>query len=165
MHTLQSLNETLNMNSSSPKHSTDSDNSTIAANSTCQSSNSSNSNSGSFVATSDCSSLASPYTPPTSILGLPTSNNSFNIHCDTDYSTSSMDFMAFLAFTFEDCIAACAGYNQRVPSLHPNSTCYGVTFDLGVGENMGPSCFLKGRQNIAPSSRPGVSSSALLITD
>lgn len=164
MTTLQNLNATLNAANSSLRNSTGTDNSTSNAITACQTSNTQNSNSASFIPTSDCSSLASPYTPPTTILDASTSKNSFNIHCDTDYIHASADFMSFLAFTFEDCIAACASYNQRVPSLHPNSTCYGVSFDIGGGENHGPSCFLKGKQNLAPTSRPGISSSALLIT-
>ena len=160
MNTLQKFNATLNSNDSSDSNnSRGTDNSTSTTNTTCQ-----NTDAASFIPTSDCTSLASPYTPPTSILGLSTSNDSFNIHCDTDYMDASVDFMSFLAFTFEDCIVACASYNQRVPTLHPNSTCYGVSFDIGVGENQGPNCFLKGVQNLAPTSRPGTSSSALLIT-
>ena len=160
MNTLQKLNATLNAKDSSNSNgSRGTDNSTSTANTTCR-----NTDSSSFIPTSDCTSLASPYTPPTSILGLSTSDNSFNIHCDTDYGDTSVDFMTFLAFTFEDCIAACANYNQRVPALHPNSTCYGVSFDVGVNENQGPNYFLKGAQNLTPTSRPGVSSSALLIT-
>ena len=74
--------------------------------------------------------------------------------------------MTFLAFTFEDCIVGCATYNQRVPTLHPNSTCYGVSFDNYYGgENQEPNCYLKGVQNLAPTSKPGKSSSALLITN
>ena len=160
MNTLQNLNATLHANDSSPKDLNSTNNSTNTVKTTCQ-----NNNTASFIATSDCSSLASPYTPPTSMLGLSTSNNSFNIHCDTDYMQASVDFMSFLAFTFEDCVVACASYNQRVPSLHPNSTCFGVSYDLGVGENEGPNCFLKGAQNLVPASRPGVSSSALLIVN
>ena len=78
---------------------------------------------------------------------------------------ASVDFISFVAFTFEDCIAACASYNLRVPSLHLNSTCYGVSFDLGLGENQGPNCFLKGVPNLEATTRQGVSSSALLIVD
>ena len=160
MNTLQKINATLNTKDSSDgNNSRNTDNSTSTANTTCR-----NTDSASFIPTSDCTSLASPYTPPTSILGLSTSNDSFNIHCDTDYMHVSVDFMSLLAFTFEDCIVACASYNQRVPTLHPNSTCYGVSFDVGVGENQGPNCFLKGAQNLTPTSRPGISSSALLIT-
>ena len=153
MNTLQILNA----NASSSRNSTSSDSSTSITNSTCQ-----NSTSVSLNATSDCASLASPYTPAADSIGLTTSNNSFDIHCDTDYSHADADFMSFPALTFEDCIAACASYNQRVPSLHPNSTCYGVSFDL-VGRNQGY-CFLKGIQGITPTSRPGITSSALLVT-
>ena len=160
MNTLQKLNATLNVkDSSDSNNSLGIDNSTSTTNTTCQ-----NTDAASFIPTSDCTSLASPYTPSTGILGLSTSNFSFNIHCDTDYEDTSVDFITFLAFTFEDCIAACASYNQRVPTLHPNSTCYGVSFDVDVRENQGPNCFLKGVQNLAPTLRPGVSSSALLIT-
>lgn len=160
MNTLQKLNATLNAKDSSNSNSSrGTDNSTSTANTTCR-----NTDSASFISTSDCTSLASPYTPPTSILGLSTSNDSFNIHCDTDYMYASADFMSFLAFTFEACIVACASYNQRVPTLHPNSTCYGVNYNLGANEDQGPNCFLKGLQNLAPTSRPGISSSALLIT-
>ena len=152
MHTLQDLNARLNESSGA-------DNSSSTANTTCKSSDI-----ASLIPTTDCTSLASPYTPPASILGLSTSNNSFNIHCDTDYVDSSVDFMSFLAFTFEDCIVGCASYNQRVPSLHPNSSCYGVSYDNYGGENKEPNCFMKGGQNLAPTSKPGKSSSALLIT-
>lgn len=118
----------------------------------------------SFVPASDCSSLASPYTPSATVLWSTTSNNSFNVNCDTDHFDMSADLMSFTAFTFEDCITTCASYNQRVPSLRPSSTCYSVSFDHGVGEDQGPNCLMKGIQNLAPSSRPGVSSSAVLIT-
>ena len=117
-----------------------------------------------FVATSDCSSLASPYTPPSTNLGTTANNSSFNLYCDTDFGDVPADFISFVAYTFEDCIAACASYNQRVPSLHPKSTGYGATSDVGKSKGQGPSCFSKGIQNLAPTSRPGVSSSAMLIT-
>ena len=157
MNTLQKINATLNTKDSSDgNNSRSTDSSTSTANTTCR-----NTDYGSFIPTSDCTSLASPYTPPTSILDISTSNDSFNIHCDTDYIDASVDLMSFRAFTFEDCIVACASYNQRVPTLHPNSTCYGVSFDVS---NPKPNCFLKGAQNLAPTSRPGTISSALLIT-
>ena len=162
MNTVQKINATLNAKDSSDSNDPRAtDNSTSTANTTCR-----NTDPASFIPTSDCTSLASPYTPPPSILGLvlSTSKNSFNIHCDTDYIQGSADFMILIAFTFEDCIAACASYNQKVPTLHPNSTCYGVSFDVDVRENEGPNCFLKGVQNLAPTSRPGITSSALLIT-
>ena len=160
MNTIQKLNATLNANDSSDStNSSIGENSSSTKNATCN-----NSDAASFIPTSDCTSLSSPYTPLISILGAYRSNNSFNIHCDTDYIYGPADFMSFLAFTFEDCIMACASYNQRVPTLHPNSTCYGVTFDNDGGENRGPTCFMKGIQNLVPTSRPGISSSALLIT-
>ena len=160
MNTLQIFNATLNAkDSSNNNNSRGTDNSTSTTNTTCH-----YTDAASFIPTSDCASLASPYTPPKSILSLPTSNDSFNIHCDTDYIDASVDFMTLLAFTFEDCIVACASYNQRNPTLHPNSTCYGVSFDVDVRENEGPNCFLKGAQNLVQTSSPGLISSALLIT-
>ena len=151
MQKLQDLNVTLNAASHHPNDTT---------NATRQ-----NSDLASFTPTTDCTSLASPYTPSSNILGLPTSNESFNIHCETDYEDAdwSVDFMAFLAFTFEDCIVGCANYNQRVPTLHPNSTCYGVSFDNYGGENQKPNCYLKGVRNPAPTPNRNASS-ALLIT-
>ena len=126
MNTLQNLTATLHAGETPDRNnSTTTDN----PNAKCT-----NTNAASFVATSDCSSLASPYTPPSASLGTSTSNSSFNIYCDTDFEYVPADFLSFTAFTFEDCIAACASYNQRVPSLHPNSTCYGASFDLGIGE-------------------------------
>ncbi|KAM0798454.1 hypothetical protein BDR22DRAFT_964574 [Usnea florida] len=163
--TLQGLTATLNAKDSSDgnkSHGTE--NSTGTANTTCR-----NSDAASFIPTSDCTSLASPYTPQLYFEGIIAQNNSFNIHCDTDYPSSSLinsvDFMSFLAFTFEDCIVGCASYNQRVPSLHPNSTCYAVSFINSGGENHGPTCWLKGAQNLVPKSSPGETSSALLITN
>lgn len=161
MLTLQEVNATLNAKDSSDDNkSSRTDNSTSTANTTYQ-----NSDPAAFIPTSDCTSLASPYTPPTNILGLSTSTNSFNIHCNTDYVSPSVDFMSFVAFTFEDCIVGCASYNQRVPTLHPKSTCYAVSFDEYFGEDKTPNCFLKGAQNLAPTSKPGKVSSALLITN
>lgn len=58
----------------------------------------------------------------------------------------SADLMSFTAFTFEDRITACASHNQRVRG------------------NQGPDCFLKGMQSLRPSSRPGLSSNAVLIS-
>lgn len=67
---------------------------------------------GSFVATSDCSSLSSPYVPSLTSMALTSSNVSFNIKCDTDYSDPDADFLTVAVFTFEDCIAACASFNE-----------------------------------------------------
>lgn len=160
MSKLQNLNATLQASESSDRNSsTARDNSTSITDPTCN-----NTDTASFVATSDCSSLASPYTPPSINVGTAASNSSFNIYCDTDFDYVPADFISFVSYTFEDCIAACASYNQRVPVLHPNSTCYGASFDVGKSEGQGPSCFLKAIQNLTPTSRPGVTSSAMLIT-
>ena len=67
---------------------------------------------GSFIATSDCSSLSSPYVPSLTSMALTSSNVSFNIKCDTDYSDPDADFLTVAVFTFEDCIAACASFNE-----------------------------------------------------
>ena len=67
---------------------------------------------GSFVATSDCSSLSSPYIPSLTSMALTSSNVSFNIKCDTDYTDPDADFLTVAVFTFEDCIAACASFNE-----------------------------------------------------
>ena len=67
---------------------------------------------GSFVSTSDCSSLSSPYVPSLTSMALTSSNVSFNIKCDTDYSDPDADFLTVAVFTFEDCIAACASFNE-----------------------------------------------------
>ena len=45
-------------------------------------------------------------------MALTSSNVSFNIKCDTDYSGSDADFLTVAIFTFEDCIAACANFNE-----------------------------------------------------
>ena len=45
-------------------------------------------------------------------MALTSSNVSFNIKCDTDYSDPDADFLTVAVFTFEDCIAACASFNE-----------------------------------------------------
>ena len=75
---------------------------------------------GSFIATSDCSSLSSPYVPSLTSMALTSSNVSFDIKCGTDYSDPDADFLTVAVFTFEDCIAACASFNEvRFLTLHP----------------------------------------------
>lgn len=87
--------------------------------------------------------------------------HSFNIHCDTDRLYACVvDFIIFLAFTFDHCIVACASYDHRVPTLHRNSTYYGVSFDVNVGENEGLNCLLQGEQDLLPMSRLWIISSA-----
>ena len=79
---------------------------------TSTSSSSQNADPGSFISTSDCSTLSSPYIPTLTSMALTSSNVSFNIKCDTDYPDPDADFMTVAVFTFEDCIAACASFNE-----------------------------------------------------
>lgn len=76
------------------------------------SASSQDSNPESFVATSDCSSLSSPYIPSLTSMALTSSNISFEIKCGTDYWDPDADLMTVAVFTFEDCIAACASFNE-----------------------------------------------------
>ena len=76
---------------------------------------------GSFIATSDCSSLSSPYVPSLTSMALTSSNVSFDIKCGTDYSDPNADFLTVAVFTFEDCIAACASFNEVRFLLHTPS--------------------------------------------
>ena len=155
---MQNLNKKLSANASSPTTTSTEVKSTDIANSTCQ-----NSDPSTFNTTSDCGSLGSPYAPPDRSL-VTGKIESFDLHCHTDFSSNNTEFMAFTAFTFEDCIAACANFNQQAPFLYGNLTCYGASFVHGLGENMRPSCYLKGAQDIAPSSNADVDS-AMLITN
>ena len=158
MNTLQDLNLKLSANSSSPANTFIGVNSTDTANSTCQ-----NCNPSTFIATSDCGSLASPYTPPSKISRLRTDGKSFNLHCGTDFYDHNTDIVAFTAFTFEDCIGACATFNHQAAGLHGNLTCYCASFVQGSGENGGAMCFLKGIQNMPPQLKGNVDSARLII--
>lgn len=66
----------------------------------------------SFISTSDCSALSSPYIQIVTSTGLTSSKISFNAKCDADYNDPDAGFMTVAVFTFEDCIAACASYNE-----------------------------------------------------
>lgn len=102
MSTVQNLEIDINATSSSTTN-----------NDTCTAHNSvQNSNPETFIATSDCSALTSPYTPTLTSTALTSSNNSFDIKCGTDYADPDADLMTVAVFTFEDCIAACASFNQ-----------------------------------------------------
>ena len=158
MNTLQNLNMKLSVNASSPANISIGVNSTDIAKSTCQDSNPSR-----FIATSDCGSLASPYTPSRSSK-LKTDGKSFHLHCGTDFYLHETDIMAFTAFTFEDCIAACSTFNHQTAGLHGNLTCYCVTFAHGHRENGAPNCYLKGTQNIPPTSDGNVDSATLITS-
>ena len=154
---MQDPNTKLNANASSPANTSTQVKSTDIANSTSQ-----NSNPSTFITTSDCGSLDSPYTPPGRSLIRGKEIQSFDLHCGTDLSRKNTEFMGFIAFTFEDCIAACANFNQQAPTLHGNLTCYGASFVHDLGENGRPSCYLKGVQDIAPTSDPDVDSARLI---
>ena len=88
----------------------------------------------------------------------------FDIHCGIDFYLHNADFMAFKAFTFEDCIGACANFNQQDSSLYGNLTCYGASFVLGNNDDGGPSCYLKGVQHIPSISNGNVDSAILIIS-
>ena len=154
---MQDPNTKLNSNASSPTSTSIQVTSTDIANSTCR-----NSDPSTFITTSDCDSLGSPYTPPGRSLILGKDIESFDLHCGTDLSRNNTEFMGFMAFTFEDCIAACANFNQQAPTLHGNLTCYGASFVHGLEDNGRPSCYLKGAQDIAPSSNAEVDSATLI---
>lgn len=77
------------------------------------------SNPESFISTSDCSSLSSPYVPSLTRMAPTSSNVSFNIKCDTDYSDPDAGFLTVAVFAFENCIAACASFNEVRFFLHP----------------------------------------------
>ena len=109
LSTMRSLDTTINATDSS-----------IAGNSTANcpsttgpsnSQSSQDSDAESFISTSDCSALSSPYIPTLTSMALNSSNISFDIKCGTDYNDEGADFLTVAAFTFEDCIAACASFN------------------------------------------------------
>ena len=89
----------------------------------------------------NCSALSSPYTAFT--------DAQFNIQCKTDYSSPSSNLLAIYVFLFEDCINACASYNQGIN--HANSTCYSASYSIGVtratqfGGEDGGNCWLTGK--------------------
>ena len=78
---------------------------------------------GSFIATSDCDSLGSPYVPSLTSMALTARDVSFDIKCGTDYSDPDADFLdrCRLHVSFEDCIAACASFNKVRFLLHTSS--------------------------------------------
>ena len=69
-------------------------------------------NPASVISTSDCSGLSSPCIPSLISMALISSNIAFNIKCDIDHYDPDAGFMTVTVFTFEDCIAACASFNQ-----------------------------------------------------
>lgn len=164
MTTLQNLNDSIAgdnstdiANQSPGGNTTAGDDTSHEANSTCK-----NSNPATFVPTSDCLSLTTPYKLPANKSWL--HDDSFDLHCDTDFNDPAADFLILTMFTFEDCIAACANVNQQALSLHGNLTCYAISYRLDVNENTFPGCYLKGVQNLTPTSNTA-RQSATLITD
>lgn len=111
MSTIHNLDTSLNASSCSTANFFSNANNSSGANDS-NSASSQDSNPESFVATSDCSSLSSPYIPSLTSMALTSSNISFEIKCGTDYWDPDADFMTVAVFTFEDCIAACASFNE-----------------------------------------------------
>ena len=116
-----------------------------------------------ILSTSDCGSLASPYTPPFIISRLTTDGISCNLYCGTDFYDHRTDIMAFTAFTFEDCIGACATFNHQAAGLHGNLISCRASFVQGNGENGGAGCYLKGIQNMPPTLKGNADSARLII--
>jgi hypothetical protein len=57
--------------------------------------------------------------------------------------------MAIIAYSFSDCMAACAGLNR----FQNNDTCVGLTFDVEMASTVkrqGANCFLKNAINLPP---------------
>ena len=107
----------------------------------------------------DCSALSSPYTAFT--------NAQFDIQCKTEYPTPSKLLLAVYVFQFEDCINACASYNEGIN--HANSTCYCASYDATLlraiqtdGQHSGGNCWLKGEAG-AKGVRSVKKSSAVLL--
>ena len=106
----------------------------------------------------DCSTLSSPYTAFT--------NAQFNIQCKTDYYSPNNLLLAIYVFQFEDCINACASYNEGIN--HANSTCYSASYSIGVtrvtefGNQNGGNCWLMGAVG-DPAISSGNRSSAVLV--
>ena len=87
----------------------------------------------------DCSSLSSPYTAINNAL--------FNIQCQTDYILPHTGLLSIYVYQFEDCINACATYNNGINKA--NSTCYSASYHIGVSradqsDKGGGNCWLRG---------------------
>ncbi|KAL8948921.1 MAG: hypothetical protein Q9222_004925 [Ikaeria aurantiellina] len=72
---------------------------------------------------------------------------SFTVHCKTDYTGG--DILGIWAFTFADCIAACASFNEHISDPH----CYAVSYDTSntgdfVEKSGMGNCFLKGSGSV-----------------
>lgn len=87
----------------------------------------------------DCSALSSPYTAITNAL--------FNIQCQTNYDMPRTGLLTIYVYQFEDCINACATYNNGINKA--NSTCYSVSYSIGLSRADQSSkdagnCYLRG---------------------
>ena len=68
------------------------------------------------------------------------------MYCGTDYPGN--DLLGIYTDSLENCMMACASYNNRASSTHPNSHCGVVTFDEGPKASEG-NCWLKKVNNDA----------------
>lgn len=95
------------------------------------------------------------------IYTVPYSTLFFEVHCNGAFTSYQYgpDIMGIYLYTFEDCINACAKYND-LPRWHLNSTCYAVTYYSEPEE--GANCWLKGSGEIPLVARVDFDSAALV---
>ncbi|KAL2042476.1 hypothetical protein N7G274_004969 [Stereocaulon virgatum] len=82
-------------------------------------------------------------------------NVQFNISCNTTFHGGDLIFLQ--VYQFEDCINACASYNQLILA-HPGSNCSAVSFSADSSEN----CALKDSTANVPSDNNQVDSAILI---
>ncbi|KAK0744321.1 hypothetical protein B0T21DRAFT_380643 [Apiosordaria backusii] len=77
------------------------------------------------------------------IITLGTNSWSFDVNCMMDFVGPGVDLTGMTSYTFEDCIKACAIYNN----MARNNTCVGVHFNANLTRivpRVGGNCWLKG---------------------
>ncbi|KAK4175090.1 hypothetical protein QBC36DRAFT_190718 [Triangularia setosa] len=77
------------------------------------------------------------------IITLGTNSWSFDVNCMMDFKGPGVDLTGMTSYTFEDCIRACAIYNN----MARNNTCVGVGFSANLTTilpRVGGNCWLKG---------------------
>ncbi|KAK0671949.1 hypothetical protein QBC41DRAFT_383968 [Cercophora samala] len=77
------------------------------------------------------------------IITLGTNSWSFDVNCMMDFRGVGVDLTGMTSYTFEDCIRACAIYNN----MARNNTCVGVGFSANLTTilpRVGGNCWLKG---------------------
>ncbi|KAK4654439.1 hypothetical protein QC762_403760 [Podospora pseudocomata] len=77
------------------------------------------------------------------IITLGTNSWSFDVNCMMDFKGVGVDLTGMTSYTFEDCIKACAIYNN----IARNNTCVGVGFSANLTTilpKVGGNCWLKG---------------------